>query len=194
MVLTTSMLLDKFSDYQDPFGKIKRLCNEGKLYPVIRGIYETDRNLDGKLLSSVIYGPSYLSFNYALSHYGLIPEGVREYTSATCGKGKKKQYHNHFGDYYYRDIPTAAFPFETNLVVENGYTYSIATAEKALCDKLYELPPMRNHTELRSLLFDNLRIDEEGLFNLNIATIAALSGLYHSNNVNFLASYLRRSS
>jgi len=192
MIFTTSMLLDKLSNYQDPFGKIKRMCKEGKLHQITKGLYETSDSVDGKLLSSVIYGPSYLSFNYALSHYGLIPEGVREYTSATCGKGKKKQYHNVFGDYFYRDIPMAAFPYETKLIEEDGYVYSIATPEKALCDKLYELYPVGNLSELNSLLFDNLRIDEEALSKLDNETVRELSGLYHSHNVILLSEYLRR--
>ena len=192
MLYTTQMLLEKYHDYQDPFGKIKRLCSEGKLYPVTKGLYETDGNLDGELMSAAIYGPSYLSFNYALAYYELIPEGVREYTSATCGKGKKKRYHNCFGEYSYRDVPVEVFPYETRLIEENGYVYYIATPEKALCDKLYELPALKNLKELRELLFENLRIDEEELSGLDFHTIGELSMLYHSNNVRFLSSYLRR--
>lgn len=194
MVMTISMLLEQLSGYQDPFGKIRRLCREGKLNPITKGLYETDSCLDGKLLSAVIYGPSYLSFNYALSNYGLIPEGVREYTSATCGKGKKKQYHNCYGDYSYRDIPVSAFPYETKMMQENGYTYFIATPEKALCDKLYELAPVKNLRELQALLFENLRIDEYEFSKLNADTIRELSELYHTNNIRFLSSYIGRQS
>ena len=192
MILTTQMLITKLSGYHDPFGKIRRLCKEGKLYQITKGLYETERDTDGKLLSCVIYGPSYLSFSYALSHYGLIPERVYEYTCATCGKGKKKHYHNFFGDYSYRDIPISAFPFETKLIEENGYAYVIATPEKALCDRLYELPPINNQSQLKALLFEDLRIDNDEFLKLNSETIENLSKLYHNKNVKLLSSYLRR--
>lgn len=192
MIKSTSMLLDEFSSYQDPFGKIRRLCEDGKLYQLTRGVYETDGSLPGYLFAPVIYGPSYLSFDYALSRYGLIPEAVYEYTSATCGKGKKKYYINDFGAYSYRDIPAAAFPFETMLVTEYGYTYSMATAEKALCDKLCTVKPVKNNGELMNLLYDDLRIDEENLKKLNTGTIEELALLYRRSSVSILARYLRR--
>ena len=192
MLKSTSMLLDEFSAYQDPFGKISRLCEKGNLHQLTRGIYETDGSTPGYTLAPVLYGPSYLSFDYALSQHGLIPEAVHEYTSATCGKGKKKQYHNDFGDYSYRDVPVSAFPFETKLITENGYTYSLATPEKALCDKLYTLSPIKNLTELRELLLINLRIDEDELKNLNAETIDELSRFYKCNNIRFLSKFLRR--
>ncbi len=192
MIKTTAMLLEELSDYQDPFGKIRRLCREKKLFPVSRGIYETDASLSGYLFAPVIYGPSYLSFSYALSRFGLIPEAVHEYTSATCLKGKKKNYSNHFGDYSYRDIPAQAYPFAARLVEENGYAYLIATPEKALCDKLYELSPVRNLKELHLLLFDDLRIDPSGFDKLDSNMVGELSEKYRSNNVRLLAKLMRR--
>jgi len=35
------------------------------------------------LVVNLLYTPSYVSFDYALSYYGLIPERVYEVTSAT---------------------------------------------------------------------------------------------------------------
>ena len=194
MIKTTSMLIEELANYRDPFGKIKRLCKGKKLFPITRGIYETDPSVSGYLLAPVIYGPSYLSFDYALAHYGLIPEVVREYTSATCCKGKKKSYHNIFGDYSYQDIPADAFPFESRLIKENGYFYSIATPEKALCDKLYELSPVKSLTEIRELLFENMRLNRSEFEKLDKKTITELSEKYRSNNVRFLAKYIRRQS
>lgn len=193
MIKTTAMLLEDLSDYQDPFGKIKRLCREQKLFPVSKGIYETNSSLSGYLFAPVIYGPSYLSFSYALSRFGLIPEAVHEYTSATCCKGRKKNFSNHFGDYSYRDIPAEAYPFATRLVEENGYVYSIATPEKALCDKLYELSPVKNLKELKVLLFDDMRIDPSEFDKLDLNIVEELSEKYHSNNVRLLAKLVRRS-
>jgi len=192
MIKTTAMLLDELASYHDPFGKIKRLLADGQIHQVTRAIYETDGTLPGYLMAPVIYGPSYISFEYALSRYGLIPERVVEYTCATFGKGKKKRYHNHFGDYSYRDVPKAAYPYETILLSEGDYAYFIATPEKALCDKLYSLHPVKNQKELTELLFADLRIDEDELSKLNLETIEGLSELYKSSNVKLLAKFLKR--
>ena len=76
MVLTVDDLALKYSDYTDIIGKIRREVQAGNLIQVSRGLYETDKNADGKYLAGYIYGPSYLSFDYALAVYSLIPEAV----------------------------------------------------------------------------------------------------------------------
>ena len=192
MVKTSRMLQEELSQYTDSFGKIKRLVDEGKLVLLKKGIYDTDSSRPGYLFSPVIYGPSYLSFDYALSRYGLIPEAVHEYTAATFNKGKRKMYHNAFGDYSYRDVPKAAYPFEVQLFADGDYAYMMATPEKALCDKLYTLPPVASVKEMKQLLFENLRIDEYEFSKLNAETIEHLSELYKSNNVHYLAKTMER--
>lgn len=48
----------------------------GEYTKVVKGIYETNSDTAGYLLAGSIYGPSYLSFDFALSYYGMIPEAV----------------------------------------------------------------------------------------------------------------------
>ena len=193
MVLTVDDLALKYSDYTDILGKIRREVQSGNLIQVARGVYETDKNTDGKYLAGYIYGPSYLSFDYALAVYSLIPEAVyKTYTSATFGKNRKKRYQNAFGLYTYRDVPKAVFSLGVNICVENGYSYQIATPEKALCDKLYSLPPVGSVRALKELLFDDLRIDENGLMSLDIESVCRVAPLYGCNNLKILAKYLTR--
>lgn len=187
MIITFDDLAIKYKDYTDIKGRIRRDIQAGVLTQVTRGVYESDAHTDGKYLAGVIYGPSYLSFDFALSHYSLIPEMVyNTYTSATFDKGKVKRYENAFGFYTYRDIPKAVYNLGVNIVEENGYSYQIATAEKALCDKLYTLQPVKNKSELSILLFNDLRIDK-GLFdNLNKDDFMLLAPLYKSTNLKIL--------
>jgi predicted transcriptional regulator of viral defense system len=166
----------------------------GNLIKIINGLYETNPNIPGYYLATSIYGPSYLSFDFALSYYGLIPEKVTTYTSATFDKKKKKEYSNQFGYYTYRDVPFEVYPLGVRVMEENGYTYQIATAEKALCDKLYTLSPLKNYTELENLLFVDLRIDIEEFNKLNVEDIKIISELYHSTNVDMLYRYMRRNA
>ena len=75
---------------------------------------------------------------------------------------------------------------------ENNYSYQIATAEKALCDKLYTLSLIANYENIENMLFRDLRIDEDEFQKLDILKVEKLSDLYHSTNVKLLAHYMRR--
>ncbi len=71
-----------------------------KTYEMLKkNLYETGRTVSGYLEAAAICTPSYLSFDYALSCHGLIPERAKIYTSATCRKRKKKTFRHWFGTY-----------------------------------------------------------------------------------------------
>ena len=184
------MLLEEYRDYSDVDNKISRLVKSKMLFKLTKGLYETSSDTPGYVLAGAIYGPSYLSFDYALSFYGLIPEAVFTYTSATFEKGKTKQYTNDFGCFTYRDIPASVFPYGIRLLEENNYVYRIASPEKAICDKLYSLSPVSNKNELQKLLFDDLRIDEFEFEKLDKQVLKDLCELYKSTNLKMLKKVL----
>ncbi len=186
------MLLQEYADYSNPYSKIKRSVKRNELTPIIKGLYETSKDTPGQYLAGSICGPSYLSFEYALAYYNLIPEGIYTFTSASFNKRKRKEYSTPFGYFTYQDIPNEAFSFGVKIINENGYSYHIATKEKALCDKLYTLPPLRNRSNLKHLLFEDLRIDIEELKKFNKEDIEFLSEKYKSTNVRLLTKYLKR--
>lgn len=192
MIITNAIMKNNLKDYSNINNKIAREIRDGKLHKVITGLYETDPNTPGYLLASSIYGPSYISFEYALSYYGLIPERTTTITCATFDKKKKKEYNTDFGVFTYRDIPSSAYSEEILLKEKDSYSYQIATAEKALCDKLYTLSPLINYSNLENMLFNDLRIDKETFDKLDTDKINKLSKLYHSRNVELLAKYMRR--
>lgn len=192
MIINNEIAKNEYDEYSNKDTKLSREIRDGKLFRIINGLYETNPNTPGYLLASSIYGPSYISFEYALSFYGLIPERVITITCATFDKKKKKEYVTDFGTFTYRDVPISAYPEEIILKEENNYSYQIATPEKALCDKLYTLEPLNNYSNLERMLFNDLRIDENEFKNLNVNKITKLSDLYHSTNVDLLARYVRR--
>jgi predicted transcriptional regulator of viral defense system len=192
MIVTTLSLKEKYKDYIDVNGKIKRDIDKGILFPLVRGIYETNSSIDGFLLASYIYGPSYLSFEYALSFHNIIPERVVVYTNATFNKRRSKSYQNYFGLFTYRDVPNAAFPFSVKAYEEDGYAYFIASPEKALCDLLYIRKPVTSMKELKMVLFDDLRINKELFGQLNFEEMLFLSNKYISNNMKYLKKYIER--
>ena len=182
MLIANNMLKNSLKDYSNINNKICREVKDKKLYRIVNGLYDTNGDTSAYLLASSIYGPSYISFEYALSYYGLIPERVNAVTCATFNKKKRKIYNNHFG----------TFSYGVMVNVDGNYAYHIATPEKALCDKLYTISPVKTIKNLKRLLFDDLRIDEEEFYNLDVSKIEKLSELYHSTNVSLLAKFLRR--
>lgn len=192
MIFSTSELMQIYKDYSDAKGKIRRLVRDGDLIPIIKGLYEDNPKVDPSYLAPWIYSPSYLSFDYALYIYNIIPEAVYSYTSATFNKGKRKTYKNKFGTYVYQDVPKAAYPYGVMAKIDGNYSYHIATCEKAICDKLYTIAPVRNMKEFRYLLFEDLRIDEDNFRALNLNDILFLAPLYHSTNLKFLMQFIKR--
>ena len=193
MIMATPMILEQLGkEYSNPKMKLNRLVKDGTYIPIIRGLYETDPDIDGKLLADIIYSPSYLSFDYALSYYGLIPERVEAYTSATYKKRRSKCYITPFGRYTYQDVPSSVFIKGIEMFGKGEYTYWMASPEKALCDKVYKLPRIGSIKDMGATLLDDLRIYEDGLEEMDAGKIADISGHYGSHNVSLLSKYIGR--
>ncbi len=186
MIITYEILKNSLSKYKAPDMKIKRMSDSGEIIKLTKNLYETKINTAGYLVANAIYTPSYLSFDYALSYYGLIPETVYVYTSATYNKKKKKHYSNALGTFTYRDVPSMVYPYGINIINEGDYSYAIATPEKALCDKLYTLKPVRNKKQMYELLFNDLRIDKDMFKKMNFEDLNILCDIYRNSNMKFL--------
>ncbi len=192
MILTTQQLKEKYSNYSNPIAKINRDIKQEKLFPLVRGLYETDPNAFAPYLAQFIYGPSYISFDYVLYDQGLIPEAIyKTVTCSTYNKKKIKKYTNKFGTFIYRDVPNDVFSLGVNAIKEGSYSFQVATPEKALCDKLYTISPVKSVKELKTLLFEDLRIDENRFNELKKEDILKLAPLYHSSNLNYLAKFIK---
>ena len=76
MKVTNDIIKNSLKKYSNKDTKIAREVKNGNLIKIINGLYETNPAVNGYLLAGSIYGPSYMSFEYALSYYGLIPEKV----------------------------------------------------------------------------------------------------------------------
>lgn len=186
MIVIYEKLKNSLTQYKAPDIKIKRMSDSGEIIKLTKNLYEINQNTPGYLVANAIYTPSYLSFDYALAYHGLIPEAVYVYTSATYNKKKKKQYNNKLGTFIYRDVPSNVYPYGINIVKEGEYYYAIATAEKAICDKLYTLKPVKNKKEMYDLLFNDLRIDIHLLKEMDIEDLNILCDIYKSTNMKFL--------
>ena len=192
MITTTSILKKQYSNYSNPLDKIKRDVDNGILFRLTRGIYENDGNTNPCLLASSILSPSYLSFEWALSYYGLIPERVIDITSASLGVRKNKTFINHFGRYEYSDIPSSAFSEGLTYLESGEYIVKIATKEKAICDSLSKWRVVRNINDLKELLFADKRIDENEFASCDFKLMSRLAALYNKTNLDLLIKLIRK--
>lgn len=192
MVITTSMLKGRYSNYANPLDKIKRDTDNGFLIRINRGIYETDSKTPPCLLASSILSPSYLSFDYTLSYYGLIPEKVFAITSASLGLRKNKTFINQFARYEYSDIPADAFSEGLTYLEDSDYIVKIASKEKAICDCLCKWRVVHSIKELKELLFVDKRIDEDEFASCDFKLMLRLAKLYKKTNLVFLEKLIRR--
>lgn len=192
MVKTTRILAEELAAYGAPKNKISRMVNSGQLLRVVNGLYETDSEAPPVCLAASIYGPSYVSFQYALAFHDLIPEDVPVITSATFGKGKAKRYVTPFGTFTFHDIPKAAFPYGIELHELQGRPFRIASLTKAVCDTLWLMPPANNYRELEEALYENLRLDASAITRISSADVRFLAERYRSTTIRKLADYLER--
>lgn len=192
MIYNTRQLLDKYSSYSNSYNKLKRELSNNNIFKIIRGLYTDDKNVDRLLLSQFIYGPSYISFDFVLSLEGLIPERVNNITCASFNKNKTKIFTTNFGNFIYEDVPKDVFSFGLRTINVNEYSYVIATAEKAICDKLYKVRQVHIREELQELLFDDLRIDKSLLLNLDLSLLIDLASKYKRNNLRLLIEYVKK--
>jgi len=168
-------------DISDKRGKIARMIHAGELLRLRRGLYATQRELNPYCLAASIYGPSYISFETALSFHGLIPEAVYEITSATLKRSR--EFENVFGRFRYRTIPKKVYPIGIERITEAGLPFLIASPTKALCDRISLEPRMRSMSDVRQWA-RLMRLDEET--ELDPAILAACSEGYRRPAVRLL--------
>ncbi len=193
MIYDYPALKIKYEGFANIPQKINAEMKKGHLCRIKRGLYSDNLPFDAPIISNVCYEPSYISFEYALSFYGLIPEHVSMFTAATYKKKNSKIYRADGCVFEYRSIPAAAFPYGISyLKSQNGINYKIASKEKSLCDTLYAKYPVRSSRDLEILLYNDLRIDEEELRKLDKAFIKEIVPLYHSSTLNMLLKYLEK--
>jgi hypothetical protein len=192
------VLSDVLREYAHPRDKITSLLKQKVIIRIKKGIYVFgDRYKRGLLsrevLANMIYGPSYVSLEYALQYHGLIPEGVETVTSVTSGRGRR--FSTPVGLFTYHGIPLRAYGIGIgHAALDGGRSFLIAIPEKALADKIQadRGTAIRTIPEMQTYLLDSLRIDPERLSGMNIETISLIADRYRSRRLRLLSELLRR--
>lgn len=171
--ISTQVLLGLLKGYSRPYDKIMEMVNQGILVQLRRGLYMVSPSVSTRtpepfLIANHLYGPSYISLDSALFHWGLIPERVFEISSVTPRMSKKIMVQNVL--YSYTHLPIAYSPLGIQSIsLTKTQTVLIAGPEKALCDKVITTAGInlrsRHHT--LAFLVEDLRIEEDQLRGLN---------------------------
>jgi len=178
--------------------KISYMVKKGELLRLKKGVYAFGKEyqthpIDMISVANILYAPSYVSFEYALSYYGLIPERVYEVTSATMRM--KKEFTTPIGRFTYKVIPLQAYALGVDWSYDKTHGGKlIATAEKALCDKIRSDRGIGRLSlqKLEIYLENDLRIDMDLFFALDVALIEAIATAYKSSNLQNLAKLINK--
>ena len=177
--------------------KITQLIQKEILRPIKKGLYFhksliQDNLLSKELLANTILGPSYISFEYALSFYGLIPEAVHKMTSASTKRSK--EFDTELGVFSYKHIKKELFSIGINIEQTQNGNFIIATKEKALCDILYFTKDVsiRSKVSMIDFLEDDLRIDMQDLEDVDIDIIEKYYKFSKSNKIAILLKVLQK--
>jgi len=114
---------------------LEKGLKESLFYQLKRGLYSLRSDPPSELeIANRLYRPSYVSFEYALAYYNLIPEMVYKVTSATTKT--TREFVTDDKTYSYSTIkPVAYTGYELKVIDEKRFL--MAEAEKAAVDYLY---------------------------------------------------------
>ena len=101
------------------------------------------------VVSNMLYEPSYLSLEWALRFYNLIPEWV--FTLTACSSKKTQTFTNELWTFTYNSISPRLF-FWYNLISRGKYkSLRVASPEKTLCDYLYFHPEITDEIDFEEM-------------------------------------------
>lgn len=135
----------RFYEWQKQ-GYIKNLSRQFYVFSDM-DLHDADKYFIANRLSE----PSYISLEYALGYYSLIPETVHQITSITTRKAKIMD--TPLGAFSYRSIKENLF-FGYEIINAGNVSFKIAEPEKAMLDFLFLRSDIKNNNDI-----DELRIN-----------------------------------
>jgi len=180
-------------DYRSPRDKISRMIKTNEIIQVKKGLYtlspEFGGPIDLRVLANLIYGPSYISLEYALSYWGLIPEKVEEITSMT--NKRNKVFETPMGRFSYKYLENSKFSSGMERITEETGSFLVASKEKAICDRVALVKDL-DVTDMREFLEADLRLDMDELPGLDIGLIREIERVYHKKSVTAFFKWLQK--
>ena len=178
-------LLGLLKEYTNPRDYIARLVKKGVLIRLKNGVFLIREKIKNKRIpfgqvANFLYGPSYVSLEWALSEYGLIPERVVNPTSMTTGKSKTITTEIAGFSYYSLDINRYDFGVEERQDGDWPGGFLIASKEKALLD--YIFVKWKSFTDLDDFL-EASRMEKDALLAMDKAKMQEFSARYNHSAI-----------
>lgn len=192
--IDSQVLLGLLADYKKPREAILRMVKNEELIRLKNGFYLiSDKIAHGipfEQVANLLYGPSYVSMEWALSFYGMIPERVHTVTSMTLGRNK--EFHTSVGDFSYFVLPSESYSIGIIQKKSPDYVggFLIASPEKALADIVFKTCKNLDKDELKIELLESKRIDRGSFSELNKGLLQEIAKTYRAKHVHHLADLL----
>jgi hypothetical protein len=195
-VFDYQQLMDCLTGYAKPRDKIRAMLKAGEIVRVKKGVYVFGEDYrrgpwSREILANLIYGPSYISLDYALSYYGFIPERVVVVTSVTLSRSRR--FETPMGLFTYRRLSCRKYSVGIDQqTLEADRHYLIATPAKALADKIWtdhRFTP-RKTADFRAYLHEDLRISFDALSGIDRTLLDLIAQQYGSRKIRLLCDYL----
>lgn len=187
-------LLTLLGNFKKPREAILRMIKNDELIRLKNGMYLiSEKTKHGnstvipfEQIANILYGPSYVSMEWALSFYGMIPERVHTITSMTLGRNK--EYHTPIGDFSYLALPAKCYAIGVTQKESPDFIggYLIASPEKALADLVYKTCKTLDKDQLKEELIESKRIDPLCFRNLDKQLLNEIAKCYHAKPINHL--------
>ena len=174
------------SDYANPDDFISRMVKAGELIRLKNGFFLIAEKFETEpvpyeQIANLLYGPSYISFEWALSFYKMIPEGVYVVSSASIGKSKV--FKTPIGTFDYTYLSHHRYSIGIDQQENASGTFLIATPEKALVDLVYLKSKKLEGNDLLVDLIEARRMDEDLLKRLNKKHLVDIANSYRSKYI-----------
>ncbi len=197
--LSYGFVMSCLEGYSAPRAKLTKLLNAGALIRVKKGLYVFGPlfqrgPISKEVLANLIYGPSYISLEWALQHYRMLPEAVVEVTSVTTKPAKI--FTSPIGRFSYAHCHAKNYPMGIVQVEFSEYQRALmATPEKAACDLLViRRGKVNSLRELTAILLEDYRFEPGDLIALDIAKIQRIYLDYPHSSIEYFIKYLTRKS
>ncbi len=171
--VSTGILATVLGRYSSPNSKVAELEQKGELIRLKKGLYVVAPAIHRQILSieliaNHLYGPSYVSFEWALWFYKLIPERV--YTTRSITLKRSRSFGTPLGNFDYVSAKASYYSIGINhLHINDKLAYLMASPEKAVCDMVVAKLGQRLQSvkAVQAYLEHDLRIDFSAIGALN---------------------------
>jgi len=184
--------------YRKPRDVVTELLKKNQIVRVRKGLYLFGplwrRNtVSTEAVANLVYGPSVISLESALSWYGLIPEHVAAVTSVTSGRSR--EFDTPAGWFSYVQIPAGKYAWGITLQGSVPVTWLMTEPLKALADKVWTDKRFRpvSANSFGDYLFSDLRIDEtllEGFYRQSDRQ--SLEKVHNSRKISLMLRFLEK--